>query len=96
MILARVTGTVVATVKHPDYEGKKVLMVQPVTPELEPVGSQYLAVDAVQAGEGDVVMVANEGGGARLILNDDSLAAVRCTIAGIVDQVNIQWPIRTA
>lgn len=87
MILCRVVGNAVATVKHPVYEGKTVLCVQPVGPDgKSPKGKGFLAVDAVQAGVGDLVLCAREGNTARQILgkDDDPLHAV---VLGIVDEV---------
>ena len=55
MILARVVGTVVATRKDPRLEGKKLLVLKPVTPELEPTGKQLICTDAVGAGAGELI-----------------------------------------
>lgn len=87
MILCRVIGNSVSTVKHPVYEGKKVMVCQPVAPDTHtPAGRVFLAVDAVQAGPGDLVLAAREGNTARQILgrDEDPLHAV---ILGIVDEV---------
>ena len=56
MKLARVLGTVVATIKHPTYVGHKIMLCQPLTPEGDPMGKQVVAVDHVQAGAGDHVL----------------------------------------
>jgi len=85
--LARVIGTVVSTVKHGKYHGLKLLLVQPVDDEDRPIDSSYLAVDVVQAGVGDLVMVINEGNGARQIFNEPVLP-IRSVIVGIVDEVH--------
>ena len=50
MILGRVVGQAVATVKRPQFEGAKLLLVQPETPEGTPFGATLLAVDGVGAG----------------------------------------------
>ena len=84
MFIARVLGTVVSTVKHEAYQGKKILVVQPLDLQGEGQGGSLLALDEVQAGAGDTVLVLNEGSGARQILKDD-LAPVRAIIMGIVD-----------
>lgn len=87
MILSRVIGNVVATVKHPVYEGRKVMVCVPVAADTHtPAGKVFLAIDAVQAGPGDLVLAAREGNTARQILgkDDDPLHAV---ILGIVDDV---------
>ncbi len=86
MILGRIVGTVVSSIKHPVYEGKKVLIVQPEDTDGRAVGRSFLAVDAVQAGIGDRVLAAREGNTARQILGtkDDPFHSV---IVGIVDQI---------
>lgn len=87
MLLARVTGTVVSTEKHPHYRGYTILMVQAEDPQHRLKGKPLLALDAVQAGVGDRVLVIDEGGSARLILDDPSGVTIRTVVAGIVDQV---------
>jgi len=86
MTLGRVVGNVVATVKHPVLEGHKLLLVQPVDGRGKPRGKSTLALDVVQAGPGDTVLLLEEGNSSRMILGD-SMAPVRSTIVGIVDSV---------
>ena len=64
MLIARVTGLVVATMKHESLVGSKLLIVQETDVAGKPVGRPMVAVDAVDAGEGDLVLVA-QGSGAR-------------------------------
>lgn len=87
MILGKVCGTVVSTVQHPFYQGKKQLMVRYVTPDGAFDGDRYvIAVDLVGAGVGETVLVEDEGTSARQLL-DVKDAPVRSVIVGIVDQV---------
>jgi ethanolamine utilization protein EutN len=88
MILARILGNVVATRKLAIYEGYKILVVQPVRPDGSAAGDSFLAIDTVQSGEGDTVLIIDEGNSARQII-DDTMAPVRSVIVGIVDQVTI-------
>lgn len=88
MRICRVLGTVVATAKHPTYEGHKVLVVQQVDEQGERVGSSFVAVDVVQAGKGDLVLVMSEGNGVRQILKQQILP-IRSLIVGIVDQIDV-------
>ncbi len=90
MIIARVVGNVVSTEKHAHYRGYKILVVQPVDPEGKPKGRSLLAVDGVQAGIGDTVLVVDEGGSARSIIGDESAVTIRTAICGIVDRVDVQ------
>jgi len=87
MILGKVIGNVVSTIKLPVYQGYKILIVQPVNDKEELQGKTILALDTVQAGIGDTVLVIDEGNSSRLIMNN-STAPVRTMIVGIVDSVN--------
>ena len=91
MILARVVGNVVATVKHPAYHAHKLLIVQPEDPFGRPEGHSKLAIDRVQAGVGDSVLVLEEGSSARLLLDND-VAPARTVIVGVIDHVDIEDP----
>ena len=86
MILGRVVGDVVATIKHPHLEQQKLLLVQPVTADGSATGKIVLAVDRAQAGPGDHVLVLDEGNGAAQVLGRPR-GAVRTVIVGIVDHV---------
>jgi ethanolamine utilization protein EutN len=86
MILGKVIGNVVSTIKLPVYQGYKILIVQPVNNKEEPQGEIILALDTVQAGVGDTVLVVDEGNSSRLIMNN-STAPVRTMIVGIVDAI---------
>ena len=57
MQFARVIGNVVCTRKDDKLTGTKLLMVQPVSVEGEPKGNQLVAIDAVGAGEGELVLI---------------------------------------
>lgn len=87
MILARVVGTVVATRKDPRLEGKKLLVLQPVSPEGKPEGSYVVAVDTVSAGNRELVL-AVAGSSARMAEGCKD-TPVDTAIIGIVDTVSI-------
>src|SRR5262249_37539197 len=86
MRVCKVLGPVVATAKHPAFIGRKTLIVQPVDDKGQPVAESFMAVDNVQAGAGDTVLVMAEGNGIRQIL-DDKGSPIRALIIGIVDAV---------
>lgn len=88
MKLAKVIAPVVSTQKHGFYEGRKTLLVRAVSPEGQPEGSPYVAVDRVQAGVGDRVLLMQEGSSARAMHGVDD-APVRSVIVGIVDRVDM-------
>ncbi len=89
MILGRVTGAVVATAKHYKLEGRKLLLVQPIGPEGDVRGVPILAVDGVDAGEGDRVLVVQEGKCASMVSGraDSPLDAA---IVAVVDAVELE------
>lgn len=90
MILGRVTGTVVSAHKHTAYEGKKLLVVQPLDEAGRNAGEVFLAVDKAQAGEGDTVLVLVEGNGVRQIWGMQGAPfPVLETIVGIVDDIEL-------
>jgi len=88
MYIGRVSGTVVATIKHVAFHGRKLLVVDELDPAGQPTGAYDICVDTVQAGVGDRVLVIDEGNGARQILNRKE-APVRAVIVGIVDDVEV-------
>ena len=90
MIIGRVVASVVSTEKHPQLVGYKLLMVQPLDEKGRAKGKAILAIDAVQAGEGDRVLVVDEGGSARNALGDEKAMIVRTVIFGIVDRIDIE------
>ena len=86
MQLARVVGTVVATVKAPNMEGVRLLIVQPLTRTLEPVGQPVVAADALDtAGPGQLVYIVGAREAAEAMAN--RFAPVDHAIVGIVDAV---------
>jgi ethanolamine utilization protein EutN len=88
MILGKVCGTVVSTVQHAFYDGRKQLMVRAITPDGAFDGEKYvIAVDLVGAGVGETVLVQDEGNSARQLLGAAPNGPVRSVIVGIVDQV---------
>jgi ethanolamine utilization protein EutN len=88
MYIGRVTGTVVATIKHEAFYGRKLLLVDRLDLEGKATGEYDICLDVVQAVEGDRVLVIDEGNGARQILNRE-VAPVRAVIVGVVDDVEL-------
>jgi len=89
MKLAKVVKQVVATQKHPLYKGLKTFMVKPLKLDGTPDGSTFVAIDRVQAGIGDTVLLLQEGSSARCIMDNKKMPA-RSMIVGIVDHVEIE------
>jgi ethanolamine utilization protein EutN len=86
MYIGKVIGTVVSTIKISHLENHKLLLVDQLDLRGKETGYYDIAVDVVQAGPGDTVMVIDEGNGARQVLGIDP-GAVRAVIVGVVDEV---------
>jgi microcompartment protein CcmK/EutM len=87
MQLARVIGTVVASVKAPGLDGVKLLVIQPLDRQLKPVGGQLVAADAVHmAGPGELVYFVAAREAAQAM--PDQFVPVDHAIVGIVDAVS--------
>ncbi|MGM8364988.1 EutN/CcmL family microcompartment protein [Virgibacillus sp. W0181] len=86
MKLAKVIGNVVSTVKTESHHRLKLMIVEPVDQNGRTIADSFIAVDRAQAGAGDYVLIMEEGGSARKILNDPE-GAVDAIIVGIVDKI---------
>ena len=86
MFLARVVGDVVATIKHQALASRKLLLVQPLTGDGQPTGRTAIAVDAVDAGVGDHVLVVDEGNSASQVL-ERPRGPIRTVVVGVVDEI---------
>ena len=89
MLIAKVIGTVVSTIKHPAYHARKIMLVQPLHLPGEKAEDAQVAVDLAQAGVGDVVLVCQEGGSTRQIMGLKD-QPVRSSIVGIIDSVHLE------
>jgi microcompartment protein CcmK/EutM len=88
MYIGRVKGTVVSTIKHTLYEGRTLLLVARLNLDGSEASAYDIVIDDVQAGVGDVVLVLDEGTGARQILHKRTGPA-RAVVIGIVDRVTL-------
>jgi ethanolamine utilization protein EutN len=88
MIIGTVSGEIHSTISHPFYGGKKLLLVEREDGTGRRTGAYVIAVDTVDAGVGDRVLVNEEGGGAREVVRSAD-APVRSLIVGIVDAVEL-------
>ncbi len=87
MFLGRVVGNVVATQKEPKYEGKTLLVVQPISLRGDDEGTAVVAVDSVGAGAGETVLVVVEGRSTAMAI-DRRLVPANAAIVGIVDHID--------
>ncbi len=89
MLIARVIGDATATIKHPSHEGQKLLLVQPVQLDLStPRGDAVIAVDAVDAGPGDLVLLAIEGYCAMTAVGRPD-SPIDAAVIGVIDRVDL-------
>ncbi len=87
MIVAKVIGNVWATRKHSTLKGKKLLLIKPVDEMTgKPNGETQMAIDCVDAGPGDTVLVLDEGSSCRQILGYES-GPTRTIVVGVIDNV---------
>ena len=89
MILARVIGNVVATQKNERYANARVMLCQPLTLEGAETGVALLALDSVDAGVGDTVLVVQEGWSASTAATGEAGAAIDSAIVGVVDRIDL-------
>jgi microcompartment protein CcmK/EutM len=87
MFLAKVKRKVVSVEKHVSYNGKIVFVVQPVLPDGTEEGNEWIAMDYVGAGVGDIVVCGGAPGVAKKVFNVE-LAPIRTLIMAIVDTIN--------
>ncbi|MET0553577.1 MAG: EutN/CcmL family microcompartment protein [Vicinamibacteria bacterium] len=88
MTIGRVVGNVVSTHKNAKLEGAKLMLVQPLDLDGAPKGAPMMAIDGVDAGIGDRVLVIQDGRSAQLVLGKGT-AAVDAAIIGVVDAVEL-------
>lgn len=89
MLIARVIGNVVATQKNQRYEGSRVMLCRQVTPEGNDMDYTCLALDAVDSGIGDTVIIAQEGWSASTAATGRPGAAIDSAIVGVVDRIDL-------
>ena len=89
MIIAKVVGNIVATQKNQRYEGARVMLCEQMTPEGETTGHTVLALDSVDAGVGDTVLIVQEGWSASTSATGKAGAAIDSAIVGVIDRIDL-------
>lgn len=89
MLLARVIGNIVATQKNQRYEGTRAMLCRQITPDGKDMDYTCIALDSVNAGEGDIVIIAQEGWSASTASTGKPGAAIDSAIVGVVDYVDL-------
>ena len=88
MLIGRVVGELVATQKHPSHEGRKLLLVQPLNLDGSNRGDAVVALDAVDAGAGDRVLLATEGFSAMTSVGRPQ-SPIDMSVIGFIDHVEL-------
>jgi ethanolamine utilization protein EutN len=91
MLLGKIVGTAVATIKTPDLTGVKLLVVQPINKYLEPTGNLQVAADGAQAGVGDIVFMVRAREAALSL--EKTFVPIDLAVLGVVDTVDIDQSI---
>lgn len=89
MILAKVLGNIVATQKNARYDDARIMLCEHITPEGEATGHTVIALDSVDAGVGDTVLIVQEGWGASTSATGKPGAAIDSAIVGVVDYIDL-------
>jgi ethanolamine utilization protein EutN len=89
MFLADVLGTVVSPVQHPVLAGEKLLLLRVLRPDGSPAGKTRVAIDRAGAGEGERVLVIDEGNSGRQLVAREN-APVKTVVVGVVDYVELE------
>ncbi len=89
MVIGKVIGTVVSTIKHPAFSGRKLLLVQPMHLAGEHADDAFIAVDAAHSGVGDTVLVCQEGNSTRQVIGVPN-SPVRSSIIAVIDSVHLE------
>ncbi len=89
MIIARVIGNVVSTQKNQRYEGGRIMLCRKLTPEGDDTKTTLLALDSVDSGEGDTVLIVQEGLSASTATTGRPGAAIDSAIIGVVDHIDL-------
>jgi ethanolamine utilization protein EutN len=88
MLIARVIGEVVSTQKHSSHEGRKILLVQPLNLDDTPRGDPVVALDAVDAGAGDKVLLVTEGFSAMTSVGRPQ-SPIDMAVIGFIDRIDL-------
>ena len=89
MKIGRVVGTVVSTINSPIFEDRRLLLCDLLDLAGEPTGGYTIAVDTVDAGAGETVLILDEGNSARQVLRREPDGEIRAVVVGIVDAVTL-------
>ncbi len=88
MLIARVIGTTVSTIKDEKLQGRKLLVLRQTDEFGQPFGKPYVAVDTVDAGKGDLVLTAHGSSGRQTTITKDR--PVDAVIMAVIDSLEVE------
>ena len=91
MLIARVIGTAISTIKDPKIKGNKLLILKQTDPKGNELGQPFVAVDLVDAGEGELVLTGHGSSARQTNLTKD--CPVDAVIMAIVDHLNVDGEV---
>jgi ethanolamine utilization protein EutN len=89
MFIARVVGDVVSTHRHENLGGHKLLLVRRLGLDDQEEGSELIALDVIGVGDGERVLVVQEGGSARSVFQNERIP-VQAVVVGVIDRVDVE------
>ncbi len=92
MRIARVVGNVVSTIKEDTHYGRKMMIIEFLDLNMNPIGAREIALDAADAGIGDIVLTSKDGGSAKMLFEDKELIS-DITICGVLDHYSLDGEI---
>jgi ethanolamine utilization protein EutN len=88
MFIARVVGDVVSSHRHENLGGHKLLLVRRLDLDGNEDGAEVIALDVIGVGDGERVLVVQEGGSARTVFNDQKIP-VQAVVVGVIDELQL-------
>lgn len=89
MFIARVVGDVVSTHRHENLGGRKLLLLRRLSLAGEEEGGEIIALDVIGVGEGERVLVVQEGNAARSLFGNATIP-VQAVVVGVVDELELE------
>lgn len=89
MTLCKITGTIVSTQKNEHLRSQRILIAQPIDLDGGPIGRDFLALDSVDAGVGDTVLILQEGQGAAQIFHNKKIP-IHSVVIAVVDGIDVK------
>jgi microcompartment protein CcmK/EutM len=89
MLIARVAGDLTATQKHPSHEGRKILLVQPLNLDGTDRGGALVALDSVDAGVGDHVLIVTDGFAAMTAVGRPLGSPIDMAVIAFIDRIEL-------